>query len=432
MANRGTPLHTTIDVESARSIVTAFSSACGVNCYFSSLTGDALIPSGADATPTSCAYCRTTDQSLECQSIHLYGAYQAEHLGGRYIYLCSNSFAWCTVPVFSGGKLVGSLVCGPALIMEPEDYVAIRSWEGTSTGQPEYIAYLNQLMADVPYKNPHTFGSISALLMAAAVYIGDSSLQMVSSKQGMEQQKHIGETLHFLKHTHAAIRYPLSKERDLLQSIREGDSTTARRLLNELLGYILFCTGGDFSIMRTRSIELMSVLSRAAAEGGADLERILDLNHKFLSESAYLTSIEDWTAWITHVIERYANLVFNIVDIKHKDLIYKAIHYIKRHYMEHISLEDTARHVGFSPTYFSKVFKDEMHCTFNYYLNHFRIDKSKALLLEGGRSVSEVCSRVGFEDQSYFIKVFRKHLGVTPGQYRRRQGRLDATMERDS
>ena len=48
------------------------------------------------------------------------------------------------------------------------------------------------------------------------------------------------------------------------------------------------------------------------------------------------------------------------MDIKHKDLIYRAIHYIKRHSCERITLEDVAKYAGFSPSYFSKIFKGEL------------------------------------------------------------------------
>ena len=54
---------------------------------------------------------------------------------------------------------------------------------------------------------------------------------------------------------------------------------------------------------------------------------------------------------------------------------------MKRNFSGKLSLEDTARYVGFSPTYFSKVFKDEMGVTFNSYLGGLRVERSKILLL---------------------------------------------------
>ena len=85
--------------------------------------------------------------------------------------------------------------------------------------------------------------------------------------------------------------------------------------------------------------------------------------------------------------------------------------------------------MGFSPNYFSKVFKEEMGCTFSHYLSKLRIDRSKALLLVSKLSIREICDAVGYEEQSYFIKVFTRFTGVTPGKFRKRGGRLDSSKD---
>ena len=88
-----------------------------------------------------------------------------------------------------------------------------------------------------------------------------------------------------------------------------------------------------------------------------------------------------------------------------------------------ITLEEVASYVYLSPSYFSKVFKDEMHCNFNSYLNRLRIEKSKQLLLSENVRLVEVSGLVGFEDQSYFSKVFKKLTGVSPGKFRESRGK---------
>lgn len=414
-----------VDLRVARSVVSAFSGACGLDCYLVSPDGEAIASSSGQE---GCSCCRAQPgRGSDCDKIRLYGAYQAERFGGRYIYYCPHGFAWCACPVLIGGQVAASLSCGPALIMEVEDYLAAQ------TDQPDQLTWEGpvEILERIPYKPPAVLGDISILLATAAAYLGERSHLLDSQRSQAEQQQQIGDTLQALNTVQGAPSYPMEKEKALIRTIREGNQAEARRLLNELLGHIIFYTGGSFPLMRSRSLELMCVLSRAAVEGGGDLEQVLALNHQFLCESACLKSAEDLTVWLTHVIERYANLVFDLVDIKHKDLIYRALNYIKLHYAEPITLEAVAKHTGFSPTYFSKIFKEELSCTFNHYLNQVRIEQSKGLLLKEKLTISDICYMVGFEDQSYFIKVFRRHVGVTPGQYRRRQGRLDPSKERD-
>ena len=78
-----------------------------------------------------------------------------------------------------------------------------------------------------------------------------------------------------------------------------------------------------------------------------------------------------------------------------------------------------AQEVLFSPYYVSRLFKEELGLTFIEYLTKIRIDAAKRLLLETNMTVSEISDLVGYQDPSYFTKVFKKREGVTPTQFRR-------------
>ena len=121
--------------------------------------------------------------------------------------------------------------------------------------------------------------------------------------------------------------------------------------------------------------------------------------------------------------------MFEVTDIKHRDIVYKASGYVKDHYREHITLESAAEFVGYSPSYLSRVFKADMGSSFNNYLNEYRIEKSKVLLLEEGATVLSVSQDVGFDDSSYFSKVFKRVTGVPPGKFREAGGRLPRRNE---
>ncbi len=97
----------------------------------------------------------------------------------------------------------------------------------------------------------------------------------------------------------------------------------------------------------------------------------------------------------------------------------KAIQFIESHYAEAITLEDVADHVGLSPNYFSKLFKNELGKGYAEYLAEYRIEKSKKLLAETAESVKEISARVGYPDQKYFSKLFRKVTGIKPSEYRK-------------
>ena len=85
-------------------------------------------------------------------------------------------------------------------------------------------------------------------------------------------------------------------------------------------------------------------------------------------------------------------------------------------------MRDVADAVHLSPSYFGKLFKQETGQAFSVFLMEFRIQKSKALIRAEDMRLADVAFAVGFEDQSYFTKVFKRVAGVSPMQYRTKMG----------
>ncbi|MCL2004192.1 MAG: AraC family transcriptional regulator [Oscillospiraceae bacterium] len=110
-------------------------------------------------------------------------------------------------------------------------------------------------------------------------------------------------------------------------------------------------------------------------------------------------------------------------SVKHMDVIAKAVTYIRSNYMNKITLQEIAAHVFLSPTYFSKVFREETGQTPGGFIAAVRLDASKRLLRDPSVSIIDIPGMAGFESQSYFTRVFKKAEGQTPGEYRRRSRR---------
>lgn len=82
------------------------------------------------------------------------------------------------------------------------------------------------------------------------------------------------------------------------------------------------------------------------------------------------------------------------------------------------SLMDISSQVGLSYTYLSSVFKEISGENFADYINKFRIETAKRLLLESGMSISEIAAAAGYASSNTFIKSFKRYVGITPGRYR--------------
>jgi len=73
-----------------------------------------------------------------------------------------------------------------------------------------------------------------------------------------------------------------------------------------------------------------------------------------------------------------------------------------------------------NPSYLSYFFKEQTGENFIDYLNKVRIEKAKELLKDSSMSLSEIASQVGYSNAGYFNRIFKKIVGITPGQYRNR------------
>lgn len=95
--------------------------------------------------------------------------------------------------------------------------------------------------------------------------------------------------------------------------------------------------------------------------------------------------------------------------------------YLERHYQQEISLQDIAARFFLSREYIARKFKQEYGVTLLDYLSRFRIDKAKQLLHNPHLRIAQVAEMVGYQDEKYFSKVFKKLEGITPGEFRREQ-----------
>lgn len=99
-------------------------------------------------------------------------------------------------------------------------------------------------------------------------------------------------------------------------------------------------------------------------------------------------------------------------------LVKKAIAYMKEHYACNINLQVVSETLYISTWHLSKVLKKETGNTFIDLLNNIRIVEAKKLLAEPKYKIYEICELVGFSDVAYFVKLFKKIVGITPTEYR--------------
>ncbi|MFT3850221.1 MAG: helix-turn-helix domain-containing protein [Propionivibrio sp.] len=432
--------------ETLKSMAAHFESVSGIACFAVDHEGNRLASNGAPDEPAEapagaspgCGFCRLANaleptNSCDGLATHRYGIQQAKRFGGSFVYFCPASLVHWASPVTVDDRIVGALVAGSVLMNEPDDYFGEFANPSVKSGA-DGLETLRDQFSQIPYVAPSRVSSLAKVMSDMAFSLSQRLENNALWETHVEgQQARISEYIHQLKIDSATVKsldYPVAKERTLLSLIAQGDYANANQILNELLGFVFFASGRDMSLIKARILELAVVMSRAALEGGASVDAILKLNNTFLSQVPKTASIEDLSVSLSAMLKRFAECVFTPRSTRHADLIQKAIQYLNAHYARPIDLSTVSAHLHMSAAHFSKVFKEETGHGFVHFLNQLRVERSKDLLRDHSIRLAGIAEMVGFDDQSYFTKVFRKHTGMSPGQYRRNRGQTpEADLE---
>jgi len=358
--------------------------------------------------PTDC--CRLLGEASACQAFHRKAGEQAKALGEGYIFSCDAGFNHIAYPLADRDALLGTVLLGPFLMdaVSPDDeparsreaYAALRALQVL---EPKRVTSLSRMM-------DYMFQSIIPAERAI----------LMQSREKAASQSRIGEALQMYKNQaiSSSYEYFYEKELLLLAKVKTGAIAQAKALINDLLGYVLFSEGWNVSAIRLRAIELTTLLSRVALDGGANADSIFRLNEQFLELISRQSGIEDISLLLLDVVEGFMSAMFNRTDRGNLH-IRQALRYIAAHYAEPLRIADVAKTLHLSPDYFATLFRRTVGESFNAYLMQIRIEESKLLLLSTNDTLTDIAVATGFSDQSYFCKVFKKHMGISPGKYRR-------------
>lgn len=118
---------------------------------------------------------------------------------------------------------------------------------------------------------------------------------------------------------------------------------------------------------------------------------------------------------------RRENSVAETPQSKTLEKLKTILKYVEEHYPEHISIDDMASLTYYSASHFMKFFKNYMGSSFIEYLNDYRLTMAEQMLRNTDDSVLEIAGKSGFDNLSYFNRIFKKKYGASPGKWRKAQ-----------
>lgn len=373
------------------------------------------------------AYCGILKKHVfaagECAALYMKAGQRAQKLGSAYIFACHADLNHIAFPLVDGDVLLGTVILGPFL-MDEADSTLVSGLAEKYRLTPALSLELYDELSGIPVLPPDKAGQLQRLVdhLLSPLIPGERAA-LLQNREKTYQQAKIGETIRVYKEQQAqpSLIFFHKKEKELMAKVRTGSMQEVRGLLNELIGYVLFSEGGKIDAMRIRAIELTTLLSRVAMDGGANADSIYSLNSKFLTLIHQKQNLDELCALLQEVAEGFTSAMFYEKD-KGNSYIRKALRFIADNYFEHLELGTVADFVQLSPSYFSTLFRQMVGMNFREYLCQIRVEESKRLLLSTDFALADIAVSVGFPDQSYYCKVFRRIVGVSPGKFRARPG----------
>ncbi len=359
-----------------------------------------------------------------CTKVHQEALRESLRWGEPILSKCCYFVMQMVSPILDKGRFIGLLVASPFLLIHPSEL------------QPEELRSLHQgkvrrdrtfekVLDTIPVLKDDDVKGVTQHLFHIADRLSNPDLSdLLKVREAQILQGKIADQIRDLKDFDREFTPDsLSKlfhdrEKEIVTKIRLGDRDGAKEILYQLLAIILVQYLENFELLKVSILELLIILSRAAVEAGAKMEQMLGMRYGFITELSRIRDQEELCLWIVKVLEKMTEQIYQTRNTKHYQRLKRAMDFIDMHCAKPLTVEQVAQEVYLSPSRLSHIIKDELGMTLIDYLSKRRIEKAKALLSNEEVPIAQIAQEVGFPDQSYFTKVFKKIEGCTPRAYR--------------
>ncbi|CDN43978.1 helix-turn-helix domain-containing protein [Paenibacillus sp. P22] len=133
-------------------------------------------------------------------------------------------------------------------------------------------------------------------------------------------------------------------------------------------------------------------------------------------EIGCMTHVSELREWLARFLAEAVAQAGRIASSSKKTEIVDAQNYVRLHLSRKISLEETADYLHLNPSYFSRLFKKETGENFIEFVNRMKMERAMALISDSRKSVEEAAFSLGYDNKSYFIKLFKQHHGIAPSR----------------
>ncbi len=214
-------------------------------------------------------------------------------------------------------------------------------------------------------------------------------------------------------------RHTYQEERKLLDSVKDGDPDEALRRVKVLDGQIGKLAEGDIQHLKNLLVIGATLCARAAIEGGVAPYVAYRISGFYINKGSASSTPLHIIRYRNEAVEKLAGRVRELKEKKHtSSYTMQCKDYVNKHFREKIYLDEIAQKLEISSSYLSRTFKRETGQQFQDYVADVRVERAANLLIYSDESLSNIAAYVNFPSQSYFGRVFKERMHMTPREYR--------------
>ena len=220
------------------------------------------------------------------------------------------------------------------------------------------------------------------------------------------------------RQTAGKLRFDELKQQALTRTLKAGTRNELEDVLGIIFREITVEHGrGDIQLYL---IEVLTTVWKAAQASGEDMEDIFGAGFQLYADLFRLPGLSEAQDKVRDVCVLVQHRIASGRQHVYKDIVEQALRFTKEHYADpDLSIQKVCGYLHISSGYFCGIFKKEVQLTFLQYLMQIRMEAAKELLRSTELKSFEIAERVGFAEPNYFSFCFKKHIGVSPKEYRK-------------
>jgi branched-chain amino acid transport system substrate-binding protein len=209
------------------------------------------------------------------------------------------------------------------------------------------------------------------------------------------------------------------QKQEMVKAIHERDFNRAKATLSRLLTVTVLQQFETPETFRLAVLELFHALFDAAIHEGAPIEIMVRERHSLLGQWEEIIDLEQLCLWIVKATESIRKGLTGKLS-KADSIRENVCRYVEDHIAEELTVESIAREVGLSASHLMHLMRSSHNTSVGECITKTRIEAAKRLLRCSDMTLSAVTLSVGYHDQAYFTRVFKKQTGETPQKYRKK------------